>query len=208
MALHCPITTLSAELYNNITESLNPLERIHLKLTSTFFYKMIAPLEPKELTDAQDLLYNRRNPCKQTIPGLFLKSGRKTYLACMSCDRLRPTRKFADDHLLSRPHLQVPKDLLRNYPHPRPRKINRICIECGLEQKKCGYRKTDVIEVEGRKYLVCTRCEKLGRTEKGTKGFARKICKKCIREMERMDEELEEETRQEAEEAHGRFMGN
>lgn len=177
-----PLMSLVPELHLIVAETLDPFDRLSLKLTNRHFFQLISPvqLNSKDLSLAQTQLYKRRGPNSQAVPGTPIKNDRFPYLACMSCMRLRLSTSFADHQTRWSPVLKVPRRLTKTIFVKNYSLLQRFCIDCGIKEKKDGFRQGQVVKVDQKEHVICNFCSNLGRkVEDGSRRQALGLCEMC-----------------------------
>lgn len=180
-----PLLKLAPELHLLLSESLEPIDRISLKLTNRYFYLTIPSFQPDELSNAQQQLYKRRGPAKQAIPGTNLKQEIDPYLACMCCFRLRPMLKFADEQQRWSPVLKVGWHRTKDLKVPSHVRLPRLCITCGIYNGRVGHLPGNIIPLDGKEVVVCNFCIQYGWI--GAREVRRRaagLCDKCWKVLE------------------------
>lgn len=177
-----PLMSLAPELHLIVAETLDPFDRLSLKLTNRHFFQLISPVQfsSKDLASAQAQLYKRRGPDTQAVPGTPIKADRFPYLACMSCMRLRLSTSFADDQTRWSPVLKVPRRLTKTTFVKHYSLFQRFCIDCGVNEKKDGFQQGQIVKVDQKEYVICNFCSNLGRkVGDGSRRQAAGLCEVC-----------------------------
>lgn len=175
-----PLLMLQPELHLIVAESLDPIDRISLKLTNRYFYQIITPLTLKELPSIQDRIYKRRGPSSQAIPGSDVKNDRHPYLACMSCVKLRLSTNFANHQQRCSPVLRVPLRLRGGLTVEPYCLQQRFCMFCGIIKRKAGYKQGDIIRVNDEEFVICNYCNQIGKNgDEYSRRRATGLCARC-----------------------------
>lgn len=130
-------TRQCTDLHLVVANHLTGLDRIHLKMTSRYFYRLMNPFTYEEMVELQGTMphgpYN----------GWFTRHNCPRFLAREQCLRLRPNGRVAHDRTSSN--------------------ANRWCLDCELasKERRRKYKKGEVIGTYGGRRFICRSCEQL-----------------------------------------------
>ncbi|KAG9249468.1 uncharacterized protein F5Z01DRAFT_631659 [Emericellopsis atlantica] len=166
------LANLPGEIHLKILSYLSPMDRICLKVTSTYFNNVIPKLSPEELQDAE----------------LSTSAETKDLYGCYDCLRLRSVDRFAD------PQLRKKRGRFGR------ESMKRFCVECGLadcegRNPRVRYVRGNHIDIQGVPYIICENCNRFGLKANEDDHTSTKLCVTCWRPRYERRMQEEESTR-------------